>query len=89
MAIRRSRSQVSKKRKKRESLFSPMARKPKRDMQLERLEDRHMLTGAQLIGILANDGALLQEGDIRNIAPTDLTFRFDQNQIIDPASGNR
>ena len=86
MAIRRSRSVLSKKRKNRQELLSSMHRKPRRDMHIERLEDRQLLAGAQLIGIQPNDGALLQTGDIRNVAPADLTFRFDQNQIIDPAS---
>jgi large repetitive protein len=63
-----------------------MHRKPRRDMHIERLEDRQLLAGAQLIGIQPNDGALLQTGDIRNVAPADLTFRFDENQIIDSAS---
>ena len=57
-----------------------------RDMQMERLEERQLLAGAQLIGIQPNDGALLLQDDIRNVAPTDLTFRFDQNQVIDEAS---
>jgi hypothetical protein len=86
MAIRRSRSLLSKKRKNRQELLSSMHRKPRRDMHVERLEERQLLAGAQLIGILPNDGALLQTGDIRNIAPADLTFRFDQVQVIDPAS---
>jgi len=55
-------------------------------MQIERLEDRQLMAGAQLIGIQPNDGALLQTGDIRSVAPADLTFRFDQIQVIDPAS---
>ena len=55
-------------------------------MHLEQLEDRQLLAGAQLIGIQPNDGSLLQDGDIRNISPADLTFRFDQNQVIDAAS---
>ena len=86
MAIRRSRSVLSKKRKNRQELLSSLHRKPRRDMHIERLEDRQLLAGAQLIGIQPNDGALLQTGDIRNVAPADLTFRFDQNQVIDPAS---
>ena len=86
MAIRRSRSLLSRKRKNRQELLSSLHRKPRRDMHIERLEDRQLMAGAQLIGIQPNDGALLQTGDIRNVAPADLTFRFDQNQIIDPAS---
>jgi len=55
-------------------------------MQIERLEERQLLAGAKLIGIQPNDGDLLQTGAIRHVAPSDLTFRFDQLQQIDPAS---
>ena len=43
MAIRRSRSVLSKKRKNRQELLSSMHRKPRRDMHIERLEDRQLL----------------------------------------------
>ena len=43
MAIRRSRSVLSKKRKNRQELFSTLHRKPRRDMHIERLEDRQLL----------------------------------------------
>ena len=86
MAIRRSRRSSLRKRKNRRKLFSQDERNSQRNMQIERLEDRCLLAGAQLVGIQPNDGALLEDGDIRNVAPTDLTFRFDENQVIDPAS---
>ncbi len=86
MAIRRSRSQQAKKRKNRQELLSSIHRKPNRPMQIERLEERQLLAGAKLIGIQPNDGALLQTGDIRHVAPSELIFRFDEIQQIDPAS---
>ena len=42
--------------------------------------------GPQLVGINPNEGAVLQDGDLRRVAPSDLTFRFNEGQAIDPAS---
>ena len=53
-------------------------------MHLERLEDRQLLAGLTLAGVLPTDGVLLQDGEIRNVAPQDLTLRFDQ--AVDPAT---
>ena len=86
MAIRRSRRSPMSKRKNRRKLFSKEERNSQRNMQLERLEDRCLLAGPQLVGIQPNDGALLQDGDIRDIAPSDLMFRFDESQRIDVAT---
>ena len=49
---------------------------------LETLEKRNLLAGPQLIGIQPNEGALIQEGTISNIAPRVLTFGFDEDQVI-------
>jgi VCBS repeat-containing protein len=58
----------------------------KRQMFLETLEDRRLLAvGPQLIGIQPNDGDLLRFDDsdqIRDIAPRELRFRFDENQVF-------
>ena len=85
MAIRRLRKSSLRKQGPREVVVGAGTADPP-SMQIERLEDRQLLAGAQLIGIQPNAGALLQDGDIRNIAPADLTFRFDESQEIDPAS---
>ncbi len=54
-------------------------------LQLEALEPRALL--AQLIGIQANDGTLLEDGQVLHVAPTQLTFRFDETPPpIDPAT---
>ena len=45
-----------------------------------------MLTGPQLISIIPDDGGLLLPGDTLNIAPSELTFNFDQNQTINSAT---
>ncbi len=61
-------------------------RRRKRESLLETLESRQMLSGPQLIGVQPNDGDLIVEGTVRNIAPRALTFRFDEVQQIDPAT---
>lgn len=45
-----------------------------------------MAIGPQLIGVQPNRGELLDGGDIRNVAPEQLTFRFDEGQVIDAAT---
>jgi len=61
----------------------------KRRMLLETLEDRRLLAvGPQLIGIQPNDGDLLRPDDpdqIRDVAPRELRFRFDENQSFTQA----
>ncbi len=53
---------------------------------LEQFEQRLMLTGPQLISIIPDDGGLLLPGDTLNVAPRELTFRFDQNQTINSST---
>jgi hypothetical protein len=54
---------------------------------LEKLEERQLLAaGPQLIGIQPNEGALIENGVTQNVAPRVLTFRFDDGQVIDPAT---
>lgn len=65
---------------------SATSRVRKRQHLLETLESRQMLAGPQLIGIQPNEGDLIVEGSIRNVAPRALTFRFDEVQQIDPAT---
>ncbi|MFO0869761.1 MAG: GEVED domain-containing protein [Pirellulales bacterium] len=52
-------------------------------MYVEALEDRRVMAGPQLVGILPDDGHLLQPNETLDVAPLDLTFRFDENQVID------
>jgi hypothetical protein len=59
----------------------------KRRHLLETLEPRQMFAGPHLIGIQPNEGALIDDGTIRTVAPRALTFRFDQSQSIDPGGG--
>ena len=63
-------------------------RKKTEQFQLEKLEDKVLLTvGPQLVGIQPNEGALLSDGSqTLNVSPSELTFSFDQNQVIDPSS---
>ncbi|MFM9117245.1 MAG: hypothetical protein ACKOU6_13910, partial [Planctomycetota bacterium] len=55
-------------------------------IRVELLEDRRMMAGPQLAGILPDDGHLLQPNEVLNVAPQDLTFRFSEGQVIDFAT---
>ena len=62
-------------------------RQRERSLKVENLEPRQLLAvSPQLVAINPNQGEVLMDGDIRNIAPTNLTFRFDDGQIIDESS---
>jgi hypothetical protein len=64
-----------------------LARNRMRRMLLEDLEKRQLLAvGPQLIGIQPNNSDLIIDGSVRNQAPRELTFRFDDSQIIHPSS---
>ena len=65
---------------------NPLSRVRKRQHLLETLESRQMLAGPQLIGIQPNEGDVIVEGSIRNVAPRTLTLRFDEVQQIDPST---
>ncbi len=45
-----------------------------------------MAVGPQLIGVQPNNSDLLLDGTVRTVAPRELTFRFDDAQVIDPAT---
>lgn len=65
------------------------AKRPGRSLHLqsERLEDRMLMAvGPQLLGINPSNGGLLLEGSKFDVAPHELTFRFDENQVIDAAT---
>ncbi|MCP4811683.1 MAG: matrixin family metalloprotease, partial [Planctomycetaceae bacterium] len=77
---------MSQKKRSSQSRGSNQADRQKRRMFLETLEDRRLLAvGPQLIGIQPNDGELLRfddPGQIRDIAPRELRFRFDENHVF-------
>lgn len=82
MAIRKSQSANTSR-----QIRSSQAKKRMRNMLLETLEQRQLLTVApQLIGIQPNNSDLLADGDVRNEAPSELVFRFDDLQAIDPST---
>ena len=60
-----------------------------RQLFLESLEDRRLLAvGPQLIGIQPSAGDLLAldgTSSIRTVAPQELLFRFDENQVFNPS----
>src|SRR6056297_1247327 len=62
------------------------SRDMRRRQLFETLEQRQLLAGPQLIGIQPNEGELIVDGSVRDTAPRSLTFRFDENQQIDPAT---
>ncbi len=63
------------------------ARNRVRRMLLEDLEKRQLLAvGPQLIGIQPNNSDLIINGTVENVAPRELTFRFDDSQIIHPST---
>jgi len=62
-------------------------RRSKRSLRIEPLEDRRLLaTGPLLAGIQPNSGDLLRDGDILNVSPRELVFRFDEAANIDEAT---
>lgn len=67
-------------RKRRAERLKRLRRQPR----LEQLEARQLLAvGPQLAGIQPNDGALLRTGQVRNIAPRELVFHFNDGAPID------
>ncbi|MEZ6135389.1 MAG: tandem-95 repeat protein [Pirellulaceae bacterium] len=63
------------------------AKKRLRHMLLEQLEQRQLLAvGPQLIGIQPNNSDLITDGAVRAESPRELTFRFDDSQVIHPQS---
>ena len=57
----------------------------RRGLGLEKLEERQLLAiGPQLIVINPTADTILAPNDVLNVAPNNLTFRFDDNQQIDP-----
>ncbi|GAB5405863.1 MAG: hypothetical protein Aurels2KO_40940 [Aureliella sp.] len=86
MAIRKSQS-ANTRQQSQTSQQRGQAKKRMRNMLLETLEQRQLLTVApQLIGIQPNNSDLLADGDVRNQAPRELVFRFDDQQVIDEST---
>ncbi|HRX79149.1 MAG TPA: hypothetical protein P5307_08815, partial [Pirellulaceae bacterium] len=83
MSIRRNRSSSLSPEGARKKRRNSLQRKQQRKMLLETLERRELLAvGPQLIGIQPNNDALLRldRTDVRNVAPQELVFKFDENQ---------
>ena len=81
MSNRRHSSSFAARRKRRKSLQN---KEQQRKLLLERLERRELLAvGPQLIGIQPNNDSLLRfdRTDIRNVAPQELVFKFDENHV--------
>lgn len=86
MANRREKSSAPSLKRRQERL----RRAVRRRLHLENLEDRRMFASPQLISISPNNSDLLNlaGANVRNVAPRQLTLRFDDGQVIDPASIN-
>ncbi|TWT73866.1 GEVED domain-containing protein [Allorhodopirellula solitaria] len=76
-------SERSDRSRRRESKRRGASRVSRRQHLLETLEPRQLLAGPQLIGVQPNEGELIDNGDVRDVAPQVLTFRFDEDQQID------
>src|SRR5690606_8553676 len=86
MANRREKSSAPSLKRRQERL----RRAVRRRLHLENLEDRRMFASPQLISISPNNSDLLNLAcaHVRNVQPRPLTLRFDDGQVIDPASIN-
>ncbi|MFP6673836.1 MAG: hypothetical protein VB878_02050, partial [Pirellulaceae bacterium] len=87
MTIRRSRLSRNELKKHLRKRSARLQKRQQRRMQLEKLEDRQLLAVGHpiLVGVQPNDGERLDltgESEL-NIAPSQLTLRFDGNQIFD------
>ena len=87
MTVRRNRSELFRSKKFRRRNREESRLNAIRNLQVETLEERQLLaSGLQLVSVQPNGDALLQDGDLRHVAPTELTFRFSGNQTIDTAT---
>ena len=73
--------------------FTRPALRRKRELRLESLEERRLLIGPQLSGVQANEGNVLFSADnavevdtLLNVAPRELTFQFDDGQVINAST---
>ncbi len=56
-----------------------------RRMLAESLEQRQLLAGLDLIGVQSNEGDLIRGGEVLQVAPREIVFRFDDQSDLDPA----
>ena len=59
-------------------------RRKDRRLLSETLEQRQLLAGPDLVGIQPNDGQLIRGGEVLNVSPRELIFRFDDQSDLDP-----
>ena len=84
MAIGGSRKSSSRLRKIRRKREQKRRRGIGRHLRVESLEERRLLAiGPQVVGVQPSDGSLLDDSDIRNVTPRDLTFQFNESQVVD------
>jgi hypothetical protein len=61
----------------------------RRQLQLETLEDRRVFASPQLVSINPNNSDIFNlagAANLRNVAPRELTFRFNDGMVINPAT---
>ncbi len=61
-------------------------RRMERRLLSESLEQRQLLAGPEVSGILANEGSLLGEGTVLSVSPRELTFQFDDDANLDQST---
>jgi len=87
MTIRRSDVSQYKRRKRQPRQRESAQRAAGRRLLLESLEARQLLAvGPQLAGIQPNNGDLLQDGQVLNVAPQELLFLFNGGESIDTST---
>ena len=87
MALRRSQKNSLDFRNARKRCRENRLRTERRRFLLEQLEERRLLAiGPQLGGIQPNTGELIVDAKVLPAAPSNLTFRFDDQQQIDPGT---
>ncbi len=61
-------------------------RRKDRRLLTETLEPRQLLAGPDLIGVQPNEGSLINGGEILNVSPREIVFRFDDDTQLDPST---
>src|SRR5687768_5041288 len=88
MSIRREKASPTSLKRRQERLRKAIRRR----LHLETLEDRRVFAGPQLVSLNPNNSDVFDltttspADNLREIAPRDFTFRFDDGQVIDPAT---
>lgn len=87
MATGRSRKSPSRFQRLRSKRNDNWRRELDRSLRIESLEARQLLAvGPQIIGVQPNNGEILHDGDIRNVAPREIKITLNEGQVVDTAT---